>query len=389
MFHQSPLTEVELQQQPEPLPDWISQGRIPLLDGLRGIAVILVLLAHACQTEGFPLRPVLEPLLVHGAVGVELFFVLSGFLITTLLVRETQRTGQVKLGMFFLRRTLRIVPAYFCLLLVVAMMTAAGATSMTATDWAAAATWTVNFHERPAWEIGHAWSLSIEEHFYLVWPFVFACCGARHSVRYAVGCIVFSFLARCGVMMFLPQYSTLAELTTFTRMDTIAFGCLLALAVHEPVWRRQLNRIAGKRMTPAICLGMVVLATAMSAVSSKLGTGLGMSLTGGAVALLIWSLLLRHGSTAVRWLDHPLLCRFGICSYSIYLWQQLFLNPRHNAWWTSFPLNLLLALVAAWVSFRLVEQPFLRLKDRLADPRRPIAVSNAAAKSRGAFSTAG
>jgi peptidoglycan/LPS O-acetylase OafA/YrhL len=172
-------------------------------------------------------------------------------------------------------------------------------------------------------------------------------------------------------------------------MDTIAFGCLLALAVHQPVWRRQLNCIAGKRVTPAICIGMVTLAAAMSAVSSKLGTGLGISLTGFSIALLIWSLLLRHGSTAVRWLDNPLLCRFGVCSYSIYLWQQLFLNPRHNAWWTSFPLNLLLALAAAWVSFRMVEQPFLRLKDRLADPRRAVAVGGARTKSPGAFSTAG
>jgi peptidoglycan/LPS O-acetylase OafA/YrhL len=138
-------------------PAWIDRDRIPSLDGLRALAILLVLFAHAHQTRGSPDVPALYALGRRGAMGVDVFFVISGFLITTLMFREKDRTGRLALGAFYLRRLLRIVPAYAALLVVVAVLTALVATRMTGLEWLAALTWTVNFVRSPAWEVGHAW----------------------------------------------------------------------------------------------------------------------------------------------------------------------------------------------------------------------------------------
>src|SRR4051812_48377140 len=111
-------------------PPWLSAGRIPALDGLRAIAVLLVVFAHLHRTAGFPALPGVTRWGSVGAVGVDVFFVLSGFLITTLLCRERDREGRVSLGGFYHRRLVRIVPAYVTLLLFVAALQAAGAASV-------------------------------------------------------------------------------------------------------------------------------------------------------------------------------------------------------------------------------------------------------------------
>jgi len=348
------------------LPIWVENGQIPLLNGLRAVAVIGVMLAHCCQTNGFPWSRTVAPLAVHGAIGVEIFFVLSGFLITTLLIRESNRTGRINIPQFYLRRTLRIVPAYVCLLAVVAVMQTAGVASVTTPEWVAAGTYTVNFFPRPAWEIGHAWSLSIEEHFYLVWPFVFALSGVLAARRLAILCIAIAFLGRWVVLICLPEYTTMAELCTFTRMDTIAFGCLLALGIHDRSLRRHLNQLGQIHGMPVVCIAAIVLTLCIGEFSTKVSVGLCMTTLGALLTLLMWSLLLRSERSGVQWLNHPWLMRIGVCSYSIYLWQQLFLNPRTSAPWTAFPLNVVFALAAAWLSYRFIERPCLKLKDRFS-----------------------
>ena len=114
---------------------WIDRGQIPGLDGLRAIAVMMVLMAHGHQTVGFPDSPLLKHLFLQGAIGVDIFFILSGFLITTLLARELERDGHVQLKRFYLRRLLRIMPAYICLLVVVALCQQAGYFQLQSRDW--------------------------------------------------------------------------------------------------------------------------------------------------------------------------------------------------------------------------------------------------------------
>src|SRR4051812_48682366 len=107
-------------------PAYLYQGRLLSLDGLRALAVLLVLCAHVHQTRGFPDVAILHTLGSIGSIGVDVFFVISGFLITNLMLREVRRTNRLNIGQFYLRRVLRILPAYVGLLAVVAILQSMG-----------------------------------------------------------------------------------------------------------------------------------------------------------------------------------------------------------------------------------------------------------------------
>ena len=172
---------------PAALPAWLSRGRIPSLDGVRAIAILLVLYAHADIPghSAFMLAAIKGRC---GFLGVQLFFVLSGFLITALMLRERERTGGVSRAGFYMRRALRILPAYIAYLAVVAIMPPMADHRLTRSDWLSALTYTVNFHPLPLpMAISHAWSLSVEEHFYLLWPLVLAA-GSLQSAASLVWC---------------------------------------------------------------------------------------------------------------------------------------------------------------------------------------------------------
>jgi len=363
-----PLAAVELKGPPP----WLDRGHIPGLDGLRGIAVLLVVLVHCVQTPGFPQWTALKGLAVHGAVGVEIFFVISGFLITTLLLREFERFGKVDLKRFYLRRSLRIIPAYLGLLAVVAIGQWLGKFKLESRDWIGAMTYTTNFLYHPKWALGHTWSLSIEEHFYLLWPFVLFAWGPVGGRRTAVGCVVGCWLARCFVALILPSLiphdeaaycAAMSETWTFTRLDTISMGCLLAVWIRDDFARAWLDRLSrGEALGIALCLLCLSIGLAPSA---KYNLCIGYSLNGACITILIWGLVRASG----RWswlLDSRILVIIGLGSYSIYLWQQVFINPQMSGWMHAFPQNVLLALGAAWLSFWLIEKPSASFKERFA-----------------------
>lgn len=345
-------------QTPSPPPGWLAAGRIPALDGLRGLAVALVLLAHASQTKGFPALDLLLALGRIGPVGVDVFFVLSGFLITTLLCRERERCGHIRLSSFYLRRTLRIAPAYVCLLLCVGVLQREGLAHVPVPDWRAALTYTMNFRPHPAWELGHAWSLSIEEHFYLLWPLAYMLTSRRGALYTLLIVLALEPILRWTVLLRYPDWSAMTDLWTMTRLDAIAAGCLLALLAREAPGRQGLDRLA--RQWP-VTLGLLVLSLALAQRSGKFAVGISPSVTAITLAALVWAAARR----APRWLEHPALSAVGIGSYSLYLWQQIFLNPHGTVWWTVFPINLFFAVLAAWSSYRMIELPFIQLKDRL------------------------
>ena len=337
-------------------PDWLDAGRIPSLDGLRAVAVALVLLAHAHQTRGFPDLAWLHAVGASGPVGADVFFVLSGFLVTTLLLREEGRSGRLDLRAFYRRRALRIVPAYACLLLCVLILDLLGAADVRRRDWLAALTYTTNFLYRPAWDLGHAWSLSIEEHFYLLWPPAVAALSARSRPFALAACLGFCPGVRWAVLLFAPAWSPMAELWTFSRIDTIAAGCLLAVLARDPAWRPRLDRWAGWW---GVALAVLVASLAASRLSAKWSVGVAGSVNAACLALLVWA----AASRPPRWLNLRSLSAVGVGSYSLYLWQQLFLKPGGTDWANAFPQNLALASLAAWASYALVESPFLRWKD--------------------------
>src|ERR1700753_2781860 len=142
-----------------------THGRnIPSLDGLRTISVVLVMLGHLYGTRGYPQDAITRQAGRFAHFGVEVFFVISGLLITTLLLKEREQTGRIDLVNFYLRRTFRIFPAAFFYITVVAIVAHPGYLRY-------AYTYTMCYasQARP-WLLGHLWSLSVEEQFYLLWP---------------------------------------------------------------------------------------------------------------------------------------------------------------------------------------------------------------------------
>src|SRR5438094_9463231 len=187
-------------------PTWLAAGRIPSLDGWRAVAVLLVLCVQAKRYVHD--SPLFTGLLGKcGFIGVQVFFVISGFLLTTLLLREKDRTGGVSLRQFYYRRMLRILLAYALYLLVLLVLQNHGLTysPVNGRQWAAALTYTVNFLPGTIpGEISHLWSLSVEEHFYLLWPVLLAVCGLAASRRLAWGCVAVCLIARWLALVTLP-----------------------------------------------------------------------------------------------------------------------------------------------------------------------------------------
>ncbi|MBP3960471.1 acyltransferase [Gemmata sp. G18] len=343
----------------------LSSGRVPGLDGLRAISISLVYASHLAKTKGLNLpRP--DLISRHGAIGVDVFFVISGFLITLLLFRESGRTGQISLWGFWRRRVLRIIPAYLSYLLVVALLSYLGVYALTGSDWVASLTYTVNFLPRldERWPIGHLWSLSVEEHFYLLWPFALVLFG-RRAAGFLLVVVVASSPAIRYVLWLTLRDRLDIDFATPARMDTLAVGCLLAYLLTGRAGPTVLAW-AGRRATGLFLVGVcgIILSLVASSLSGKVAITIARPLVAGFVALVTLAAVANAHSRVTRLLEFRPLVWIGTLSYSLYLWQGPFLNPHSDAWVARWPVNLALSVAAATACHYLIERPFLRLKAR-------------------------
>ncbi|WP_433926459.1 acyltransferase family protein [Sorangium cellulosum] len=339
-------------------------GRIRSLDGLRAVSVTMVVIAHLARHTGVFARFDL------GNLGVRVFFVLSGFLITTLLAREHAATGRISLSAFYLRRTLRIFPPFYALVLAVAAARAAGVVALPWSDVAHAATYTMNYNTADrGWILGHTWSLAVEEQFYLLWPAALALAGFRRGLAVAALAMLAAPLVRVSTYLAFPAARAGIGETFPTVADALAVGCALALA-RDALWRLPLyRRFLG---SPAfIAVPLVALMAHAGGKHPLFSFFVGTSLVNAAVALVVDRVVRFPDGPIGRFLDRRPVARVGVASYSIYLWQQPFLDARSNAWWTAFPQNLILVGLCAAASYHLIERPLLRLRLSLDSPRAP------------------
>lgn len=346
-------------------------GRIPSLDGLRALSIALVLFAHTSGTQYFPSFVFLRRNL--GNFGVRVFFVISGFLITTLLIKELRTRGRISLGHFYIRRFFRIFPAAYAYIAVMAALTLAGLTPLGLGDFLHAVTYTVNYDRDRHWLLIHLWSLSVEEQFYLLWPATLALGGLAGGARVAIAVLFAAPLLRFFTPWFFPDLAWSVGSSFQTNMDALGIGCLLALK-REPLWNWTLYRrfLASTAfwLAPA-----AAFAISLSFLSHDPFVHLaGQSIMNLGIALTIDGCIRRAATPAGRFLNHPLMCYIGVLSYSIYLWQEPFLDRTSTAPWNSFPINLLCTAAAALASYHLIERPCLELRKVLApldSPRAP------------------
>jgi len=337
--------------------------RIPSLDGLRALSIGCVILGHLSGTRGFPsliAAVFANDYLDLANIGVRVFFVISGFLITGLLLAEHAKGGAISLSRFYLRRSLRIFPAYYAYLLVVALLAATRVIVVRGSDFVHALTYTMNYAPSRGWHLGHLWSLAVEEQFYLLWPAALVFATPHRAWRLALGVVCIVPIARLMEGVF--WYSSLAHIGTFeSTADAIALGCLLAL------WRDRLwNHGWYRRAVESHWIAPLLLVVGLT-VSLRFRPGLllGTPMVNAALTLGIDRVVRHPNGFLGRVLNAKPLVFVGTLSYSIYLWQQLFLNRASDSPAAAFPLNILLAACVAPLSYFLIERPFLMLRPRM------------------------
>ncbi len=350
-------------------------GHLPSLDGMRAVSILFVIGFHAyCMRGGDTAYG-----RYLGRLGVYTFFVISGLLITWLMLREQEKAGEVSLKDFYIRRCLRILPVFWMLLLVVSALKMFGMLSVTWTEVLRALTFTFNYPiappgRQPNWCLAHIWSLCVEEQFYLLWPLAFVRLSQRAAARFA------GVLALCGTVMplidhLIPPFRGFDGIEA--RGGLMMAGCAAAFVLNSPLWRARLRRLpAGLILiASAICLLAALPAFEMGfpkgTYAHKVAVTVSPSLQSLTVAVVLLLLIAGKHGLAFRILDLPIARHIGKLSYSLYIWQQLILVP--NSITTYRPLLWILpaAYLVAVCSYYLLERPFMRLRSRF---RHSIAV---------------
>ena len=337
---------------------------LPALDAIRGLAACLVVVAH-----------IVGPVKL-GGMAVLVFFVLSGFLITWLLLQELERSGGISIKSFYIRRTLRIFPAFYVFWIV---CVAAAHWRGYALPWAEALSSLVYLgdyytamHASHAHQImGITWSLGVEEKFYLLWPalFLLLCKDLPKLLRGVLIAIALLWLYRVVACLFLPLPLDYLRYSFDSRFADILVGCALALALK--LVRLEPLLVAAERVRYLPVLWAVLLAILVffeRHMSDRLFYIFALPLTSLLVAVLLLQLVFLATQNSFVWLERPLFRFLGRISYSLYLYHIVVIAtvehfaPHLRLRWAD-PLMFVGSIAVAYLSYRLVEQPFLRLKN--------------------------
>lgn len=349
------------------------KDRIPSLDGLRAVSIGLVLFSHLLGTRNFFGRGVLAVTGDLGNLGVRCFFVISGFLITKLLLRELEETGAISLKRFYLRRSFRIFPAFYVCLGAIAVLHGLGFVALNRYDLITAGTYTVNYRSalERSWNVGHMWSLAVEEQFYLIWPAILCAVGRRRALMVSLLVVLAVPFVRYGTRIWFPEDARLIKWAFHTVCDSLATGCLLA---GLDGWLRRCRGYLACLRSNFILLvpiAVVVVNQALFAGRPRFSDLVAQSMMNCGIAVFLHHCIVFPGQWSGRALNLRPLIVIGALSYSLYLWQQLFLNHYSTSVFCAFPLNIVLALAMAFLSFLFVEKPFLKLRksaeERLLD----------------------
>ena len=354
--------------------DKAKDSRLPSLDGWRALSIIMVLGSHCLYSTGFP-----ESWKVHftwlfdGGLGVRFFFVISGFIITWLMMKEWDVTGDVNLKSFYIRRALRILPVYYLFLFTIALLQIFTAYKQSLSAWVGNLTFTSNFIDA-GFTTGHLWSLATEEQFYLLWPMLFVFWGLNKNKQVAIKVLLIAILiaplSRVAGYTGHPQilYPITRHFSFFSFFDSLAMGCAAAILYRRCAYitnvlilKRYISLFIG------LCLILLPYILMRFRDPRYLMVPFGPSLQALGFSILLLQSIILPDWGGYRLLNLKFVIWIGVLSYSIYIWQEIFCSPSEifgigAVWWMTFPAWILSSLLAACLSYFIVERPFMRLR---------------------------
>jgi peptidoglycan/LPS O-acetylase OafA/YrhL len=364
----------------------LRSGRhIPALDGLRGLSVVAVVVYHLGVTVHG------KRVLAGGYVGVDVFFVLSGFLISSLLLSELDAHGRVSLPSFYTRRALRLFPA-LAVVIVFAVIACLTFASSTKGSTLAGLPWVILYVgnwdralENPQ-ALGlllHTWSLAVEEQFYILWPALFILIFGRLRRRNVAGSILLGAAVAVALYRLAAYEAGWSVARVFNGLDTHSDGLLIGCAVAFFASTASLAGGPRRRLSAPAVRGLTVVAVVAiaavtvtcnygHAVTNDLAITVGAFGTGG----LVWGVLFEPIGWMTAILESRVAVWVGKRSYGLYLWHlpiimaMNFSSDKGLRLYTECLVALLLSFAATALSYRLVELPFLRLKRNFRPTRR-------------------
>jgi len=357
-----------------------SSSRIPSLDGLRGIAILTVVIGHGAYCLSWlPSRCI--TFAGNGHLGVSIFFALSGFLIFNLSAREFEKTGSFNWKLFYLRRVLRIFPCFYFFIAAILIFKSLGWLDLTWQMIFGAATFSLNYLHlwtdlsgKPDYfVVGHYWTLALEEQFYLTWPLLMLLFTRRWLIPVLTVIMVLAPFLRVATYYLTPGSRGQIAMMFHTGFDSIAAGVLLGELLLRPQWRARLEKIAANQLILAAAIIFPVFISPLleERFHGAYSITIGKSLELVCICIIITAAVSFSGTLMYRFLNWRPLAFVGVLSYSLYVWNNLFLNSGGHWAVNRFPLNFLCAGGMAIASHYLVERPFLKLKDRLHKPNIP------------------
>ncbi|CAB4983636.1 MAG: acyltransferase family protein [Actinobacteria bacterium] len=358
-------------------------GQVPGLDGVRGIAVLSVVIYHFVYKSGAGGAPALIPNtpfaislrsgIVGGWLGVDIFFVLSGFLITAILLDEQGLKGKIRFGAFYMRRALRLLPALYALLAIYAVYSLT--TGLPYYPWWQSSLGIIFYYTNwlgiynPAGlarGTGIFWSLAVEEQFYLIWPVtLFLFFGINRRARVVIPGIIAMILfiaVRRALMVDSVGWVSLLSRTD-TRIDSLLVGALFA-----QLWVRNLTPRRGLRVASTIAVGVVAFSIMIGKVGDSRWYAYGLTVIAVLVAIGILGIVEGVWENGGIFGARPLRL-LGRVSYGLYIWHTMVIDTvtRYGSTWgwgTRLVVSVAATATVVWLSWTFIETPALRLKRR-------------------------
>jgi len=344
------------------LPPFLRQKYIPSLDGFRAFSILLVLFTHLAYNfkDSF--------LAQYGTYGVNIFFVISGFLITSLLIKERVVKKTVSLKSFYIRRFLRILPVAYLFLAVLFVLNHVFSLNLSAASFLRPLFFVENFGDHSSYsEAGHFWSLSVEEQFYLIFPFLIAR-NLKSYIIIALALIPGIFVITYAYYHFsgpaligIPLYVIYHVLGN--GINVILIGSLAAIVLCK---YQHLMMFKSKYIS---LIQIALVAASWYFFGHKFFLGINTVISSVLIALAIIYTIINTDGWLFKLLNQKHVRYFGTLSYSIYIWQELFTFKQP---WGDLPygksivLNLILLGITSVASYHLYEKYFLKLKARFS-----------------------